>query len=417
METNEKMKKNGMLKIVLVIILIITVVILAGFAYARYVTSLNGNATMDIAKWSFNYKILNSTQTAEVDNFAVTRNDNNADVDSSTIAPGTSGEFIIEIDATGTETLIAYDTTITFTNKPTNLIFYSNSEKTEAIIVENERYLNLNGFFSLEDNKKRDIPIYWEWKLESGNTPEEIENNDEIDTTFMGKTMSMQIATTGRQVMENPTGKYAVTFDANGGILPEYGNVSQATKQVTYGEAYGDLPVPTREGYTFKGWNGKNMFDEQSILMAIPGATYENEYYKFRVEQAHIKYNAGVTQLANFDENTQYTIRIVGYGVPDSYSTTGFRFFIKYKDGTNTKENYQYVFINSSEETITIKSDNTKTIDYIGMYYGFGGTMYIKSVQLERASTATAYEPYCITTSTPVTQNQNHTLTAIWIEN
>ena len=40
----------------------------------------------------------------------------------------------------------------------------------------------------------------------------------------------------------------AVTFDANGG------SVSPGMKAVTYGEAYGELPVPVRADYTFAGW-------------------------------------------------------------------------------------------------------------------------------------------------------------------
>ena len=42
--------------------------------------------------------------------------------------------------------------------------------------------------------------------------------------------------------------KYTVTFDANGGT------VGTTTKTVTYGNPYGELPTPTREGYTFAGW-------------------------------------------------------------------------------------------------------------------------------------------------------------------
>lgn len=101
MGTNEVNKKeNKTIKFIIILILIIAIISLIGFAFARYITSMNGNASINTAKWSFNYKILDSTQTEEVENFAVTRNDNNTDVDSSTIAPGTSGEFIIEIDAT-----------------------------------------------------------------------------------------------------------------------------------------------------------------------------------------------------------------------------------------------------------------------------------------------------------------------------
>ncbi|MBR3790293.1 MAG: InlB B-repeat-containing protein, partial [Clostridia bacterium] len=41
---------------------------------------------------------------------------------------------------------------------------------------------------------------------------------------------------------------YTVTFDANDGT------VDTTSKTVTYGQAYGTLPTPTRTGYTFKGW-------------------------------------------------------------------------------------------------------------------------------------------------------------------
>ena len=41
---------------------------------------------------------------------------------------------------------------------------------------------------------------------------------------------------------------YTVTFDANGG------EVNPESKTVTYDSAYGDLPTPTKNGYTFLGW-------------------------------------------------------------------------------------------------------------------------------------------------------------------
>lgn len=41
---------------------------------------------------------------------------------------------------------------------------------------------------------------------------------------------------------------YTLTFNANGGT------VETASKQVTYGQTVGELPVPTRVGYTFTGW-------------------------------------------------------------------------------------------------------------------------------------------------------------------
>ncbi len=41
---------------------------------------------------------------------------------------------------------------------------------------------------------------------------------------------------------------HMVTFD------PQGGSVSETSKMVTYGESYGTLPVPTRDGFTFDGW-------------------------------------------------------------------------------------------------------------------------------------------------------------------
>ena len=41
---------------------------------------------------------------------------------------------------------------------------------------------------------------------------------------------------------------YTITFDPNGGT------VSPATKTVSYGAAYGDLPTPAKAGYIFDGW-------------------------------------------------------------------------------------------------------------------------------------------------------------------
>ena len=62
---------------------------------------------------------------------------------------------------------------------------------------------------------------------------------------------------TAYDVAGNPTQKtatfttvaiYTLTFNANGGT------VSEGSRRVTYGEAYGTLPTPSRSGYTFNGW-------------------------------------------------------------------------------------------------------------------------------------------------------------------
>lgn len=62
---------------------------------------------------------------------------------------------------------------------------------------------------------------------------------------------------------------YTVTINANGGIIPTttgWTNAADnktATKTVTYDQAYGTLPEPTRPGYTFEGWYKENTFENE----------------------------------------------------------------------------------------------------------------------------------------------------------
>ena len=64
---------------------------------------------------------------------------------------------------------------------------------------------------------------------------------------------------------------YTVTFDANGGtVTPE-------TMKVTYGCLYGELPTPTRKGYTFVGWftnpNGGTQVKADAEVTTAAGRT------------------------------------------------------------------------------------------------------------------------------------------------
>ena len=65
--------------------------------------------------------------------------------------------------------------------------------------------------------------------------------------------------------------EYTVTFDANGGT------VGTTTKTVTYGSSYGELPTPTREGYTFAGWfteqNGGTQVTKETVVKTVADHT------------------------------------------------------------------------------------------------------------------------------------------------
>ena len=212
METNEKVKKNGMLKVIILIILVATLIALIGFAYARYVTSIGGQTQAQVAKWSF--KVVDGdASTINVLDFPITRTDNNREVDINTIAPGTYGMFEIDVDARGTETILNYGISIEFTNKPQNMKFYADENMTSEIQLDSNGRLVLSKFLSLDDVKNiQSNIIYWNWPLETGTTQAEIDYNDGLDSQFIGKTLTMAITVTGTQAMENGV---MVTYDKN----------------------------------------------------------------------------------------------------------------------------------------------------------------------------------------------------------
>ena len=67
--------------------------------------------------------------------------------------------------------------------------------------------------------------------------------------TLSGNTFTISNVTSAQTCTITLTPEsYTLTLDANGG------SVSTTSKTVTYDSTYGDLPTPTRTGYTFNGW-------------------------------------------------------------------------------------------------------------------------------------------------------------------
>ena len=205
-------------------------------------------------------------------------------------------------------------------------------------------------------------------------------------------------------------GNITVSFDPNGG------EVTPNTKLVRLGTTYDTLPTPTKPGYTFVGWNGKNHFN--------PIDFYENgkDYQVFidgnDIILATYAYQENVTRLhVNCKENTQHTLsydwNVVSIGSGSSISS-GLNLF--YKDGTSYSQLLSLVNGQQGDSGHkVIVSDENKSIFSVAssgwMYYG---RIRFSSIQLEEGTTATPYEPYYITNDTTVVQNKSHTLKALW---
>jgi len=228
---------------------------------------------------------------------------------------------------------------------------------------------------------------------------------------------------------QNYQRKYVVTFDPDGGTL------SETSKEVSYHEPYGTLPTPTKEGYIFMGWNGKNIIDKsQSLVVGIRNETPFSAFAENCFNNNWI--------VNNLKPNTQYSISydIDGISIPEHDSaTSGNLGLLLYNASTGTAVNTMYAgfgdqgyYVGVGEsvkikKTITTPSSvNQVESKYVFKLYsnrylknqtGVYSTIRLYNLQLEEGDTVTEYEPYYITKDTTVVQDKNHTLKAIWKAN
>lgn len=200
---------------------------------------------------------------------------------------------------------------------------------------------------------------------------------------------------------------YTVTFDANGGT------VGVESKKVTQDSVYGTLPTPTREGYTFMGWNGKNMLNvddaTNGCLIDNGDGTYTMWYNNIcrLSEKINISIEANRTIVMSYDlieYNGTYRIPLQIFG---KYINIDF-FYLDFIDNTETTKNVGKKYITQDVSNLTIYQEGSQPV---GTYTKF------TNLQLEVGDTATEYEPYYVTSKTKVTRNYDHTLKAIWKEN
>ena len=187
--------------------------------------------------------------------------------------------------------------------------------------------------------------------------------------------------------------QYTVTFNPNGG------SVSPTTATVTYDSTYGSLPTPTRTGYNFAGWVGKNLFNKSATA-------YKTGYYVRGADGYEVGYSAYNIYEFQVPAGAKITIKNSGQS-----TSPGYAFYTSagaYISGAN--------FGNKSVVTATVPSNAM----YIHVSVNVGSSdessrIDINSFQVEIGSSATTYESYkIVTASTKMTTAHNHTLMALW---
>lgn len=301
---------------------------------------------------------------------------------------------------------------------------YNISGNKEFVILDNESENSLGYALSETNNWTTDnsYPTTENLYLTRGNNSIYNYQNSSVkdeNTTF-------RITLTNNESQnQNYQRKYIVTFDPDGGTL------SETTKEVSYHEPYGTLPTPTKEGYTFMGWNGKNIIDKS--MSEIPGirddipfeawarTSFNNDWVINNLKpntQYSISYDIEGISVPKYDERFSGNLGLLLYSQASHagiYLMSGNGYYIS----VGEKYHYQLTFttpssVNIPESKFVIYTYSNRYLkDDVGVY----SRIKIYNLQLEEGDTATEYEPYYITPTTPVVQQKNHTLKAIWKAN
>ncbi|MBQ7045358.1 MAG: InlB B-repeat-containing protein [Clostridia bacterium] len=102
--------------------------------------------------------------------------------------------------------------------------------------------------------------------------------------------------------------QFTLTYNANGG------SCSTATKSLTFGDSYGDLPIPTRTHYTFDGWYTDAVGGTKVSAETTPSVAENVTIY------AHWTL---VPYTASWSNGTGYTISVSRTSSPNANATIG----------------------------------------------------------------------------------------------
>lgn len=226
---------------------------------------------------------------------------------------------------------------------------------------------------------------------------------------------------------------YTVTANANGGTIPTTSGWSvasgskTATKTVTYDSTYGDLPTPTRPGYTFKAWTNSPFSMSDWLINFVnrsPGVSEGSASVDISNNSITLTSTGGDTYTATYGNSADYKITLEQNTTYTFSWLQGSDFtprcfvFVKPSaseawDWTHTKEGGTKD-ATTGRYYITISTGTYTCAEIRFGVNGKSGSFKFYDAKIEKGSRPTAYET---TSSTKVTTASDHTLYAQWTPN
>lgn len=163
-----------------IIIISIILIIAAGYTFSKFFKSVPGQATAQVAAWSFKANAGSDTKSLS----SITLTPTNG----TKIAPDTEGNFQIKVDASGSDVDVDYRVNISEEKLPANMRFYIQGENTPYTTMAALAQAKLNGTLDSTNNKQKTFNIRWVWPYEtsSGNTLLDSKDMEALELTNLG---------------------------------------------------------------------------------------------------------------------------------------------------------------------------------------------------------------------------------------
>lgn len=178
--------------IILMIMFILVALYFVSGTYARYTSSITGNAAVSTANWVVSFK--QGTTAISNDFNLVFEVQNNSNVVPGKIAPSVTAKATINLDLTGTEVAVDYSATIDKTALATafgasadnvTITVGGQDSATDTVnLIDNKAFTSTNGIVPIE------IAITWDNDGDSASAS---------DTTAAGKNLTLPVTLTVEQ--------------------------------------------------------------------------------------------------------------------------------------------------------------------------------------------------------------------------